>query len=440
MVRVAAMVLCSVICSSAVIAFPRISITSAPSFIMVAGEDGAFVWNPTEKECREWPHWAPTDGCAKYNLTAGAPAPGNQATTPFNSGTSTTLAQPSPPATHAKREPELNLPWPKPLTPQRNVAALAPGLLQEGLHDKRLRKMVGQLLVSGFEGRTAAAPGAGEVSNALREGRIAGILVRGTNIASYRQLKALLSYIRKSSHDGSAFIAIDQPGGSEAVLSEERGFAAYGAASAVGSAMPPYQAQLFYRDMAAELSSSGINFNIGPSGDACRESGVDLSADCFGNIPSSAAAFGRAFTFGHHDRGVLTALRHAVQQTFGAAESPSLAMLHNVIRSETSDAIVVRMKTSELLRLPGPRPGSSYLRDSIQSCGPQQALLVDWNIESDGAPVRYRDSIARAFQAGADMIIVREPSRLPGAGNELKRDFLAAAPTSDSSVSDFCRM
>jgi hypothetical protein len=71
------------------------------------------------------------------------------------------------------------------------------------------------------------------------------------------------------------------------------------------------------------------------------------------------------------------------------------------------------MKTSELLRLPKPHPGSFYLRDSIQNCGPKQVLLVEWDIESDGAPVRYRDAIARAFQAGADMIVVREPSRLP---------------------------
>ena len=57
--------------------------------------------------------------------------------------------------------------------------------------------------------------------------------------------------------------------------------------------------------MASELAGVGVTLNIGPSEDACREDGLNLSATCFGTSPVEIAAFARAFNYGHHDRGVL---------------------------------------------------------------------------------------------------------------------------------------
>jgi beta-N-acetylhexosaminidase len=288
-----------------------------------------------------------------------------------------------------------------------------------GSQDLRLRKMVGQLLLSGFQGKRAADPGVAQITAALREGRLSGVYVRGSNISNGRQLKALLQHMVRAGSESPALIAIDQPGGPDAVLSEEKSFAIYSAAGTVGSAVPPYQAQLLYRDMARELASIGINLNIGPSADPCNEAGINLSGDCFGPNPASATAFARAFSFGHHDKRVLAALRRTVHAPSQTGVSPSLAILQGVVKGEVSDAIVVRMKTAELLALTEPHLGPIQLRDMIQNAGSKDTLIIELDADGDGAPVRYGDAIVQAIRAGADMILLKYPELLPGNFYEL---------------------
>jgi beta-N-acetylhexosaminidase len=415
MVRVFFVLFSSIILPAVALALPKAPV-SLSSSVVLADDDSPGVWHPTEKDCREWPHWAPDDGCAKYKRAAPLTAPAQP-----GSAQTVALAGPVPPAQQvhpaaaapAKRALQLNAPWPKPLAPQNKLAALAPPSRPEGLRTQRLRKLAGQLLLSGFEGSQPADAGVKRIAAALRDGKVSGVLIRGPNIENARQLKALISHLAAGGENASALIAVDQPGGPDSVLSEEKGFAVYGAAGAVGSAMPPYEAQLLYRDMATELAAAGITLNIGPSGDVCGEREGDLSADCFGNNPPAVAAFARAFSFAHRDRRVMAALRHGLRRGAVAGDTPSRAMMHGVIKIETGDAAVVRMKTAGLLRLDEPHAGGWKLRDSLQNCGTKEVLLIEWDIEAEGAPVRYRDAIVRAFAAGADMILVREPWRLP---------------------------
>jgi beta-glucosidase-like glycosyl hydrolase len=185
--------------------------------------------------------------------------------------------------------------------------------------------------------------------------------------------------------------------------------------------------------MAGELAALGVNFNIGPSEDACREDGVNLSDFCFGAMPSRIAAFARAFNFGHHDRGVLTALRHVPfrsgLRTSWTHERASSAILHLLVKAETSDALVVRMKAMEMMPLTdvalawrqkqARAPGGRSLRFN-------GALIVELDMGPGGAPIRYDEAILRAFQAGADMILVREPASIPEGLYNVSLDALRA--------------
>src|SRR5271166_1728794 len=152
MLRVAAIVLCSVIFPVKTFAWLRLSMTAPASFAIAVDDDGVFVWKPTEQDCHEWPHWAPTEGCAIYQHLAAAPAPGDQAPPPGRPLNGIAPVQPKSQAAQPRHQPVINLSWPKPLTPQKKVAAL----VRQDLEGKGAGKVLGQLLISGFEGKTAA--------------------------------------------------------------------------------------------------------------------------------------------------------------------------------------------------------------------------------------------------------------------------------------------
>jgi beta-glucosidase-like glycosyl hydrolase len=260
------------------------------------------------------------------------------------------------------------------------------------------------------------------------------VIVRDANVAGYQQLRRLLSAVGNAGGENPPLLAIDQPGGADTVLSEDKGFAFYGSASSISSGGSAYEAQLLYRAMAGELATLGVNFNIGPSEDACRGDGVNLSAFCFGAMPSRIAAFARAFNFGHHDRGVLTALRHVPfrpgLRSSWMNERASSAILHMLVKGDTSDALVVRIKAMEAMALTdvafawrqkkGKAPGA-------RSFGFDGTLIFELDMGPGGAPIRYDEAILRAFQAGADMVLVREPSSIPAGVYTVSLDAVRAA-------------
>ncbi len=293
-----------------------------------------------------------------------------------------------------------------------------------------MRRLVGQLLVSGFAGSQPRDADVERIANELRDGKLSGVIVRDSNIVSAGQLRQLLAAITGSSGETPPFAAIEQPGGPDTVLAEDKGFAFYNSANAIGSAGSPYEAQLAYRAMASELAALGITLNIGPTEDICREEGVNLSAHCFGTSPALIAAYARAFNFGHHDRGVLTALRHvpfrAGLRTSWINERASSAMLHLLVKGETSDALVISVKAMEPLPLTDLSIGAPRAA-RVRSFGFRGAVIFEMDMGSGSAPMLYGEAIVRAFQAGADMILVREPSSLPAGLSALSLGAIQAA-------------
>ncbi len=54
------------------------------------------------------------------------------------------------------------------------------------------------------------------------------------------------------------------------------------------------------------------------------------------------------------------------------------------------------------------------------------ALIFELDTGPGGAPLRYRDAILGAFEAGADMVLVREPSNLPARLSALSLEAIQA--------------
>ncbi len=164
------------------------------------------------------------------------------------------------------------------------AAALTPKPIIGKTPEERLRFMIGQLLLAGFDGKRPAEPDVARTASALNEGKLSGVIISDANIESLRQLQVLLGALHSGKGDNIPLVAIEQPGGADAVLSEDKGFHLYGAPNFVANDRSPYDAQLLYRDMAGELSALGVNLNIGPSADVCTEGGVNLSALVSGRL------------------------------------------------------------------------------------------------------------------------------------------------------------
>ncbi len=429
MVRIAAALIFSILISSAAIAFPRSGIAGTPSLLIRVEEASSLPgWDRSEgfssstatgEDCRRHSPGNSPPECASYWQRLAELNREKRAAAHLREKAAREQAALARPAgkkvvSRALSEHERNAVAPKPLVPARAAAPVKP--VPGKTYEERLRHMVGQLLVTGFAGREPEDGDVERIATELRDGKLSGIIVRDSNIASSGQLRRLLASITETAGENPPLVAIEQPGGPDTVLSEDKGFAFYDSANAISSAQSPYEAQLVYRAMASELAALGVTLNIGPSEDICREDGINLSALCFGTSPALIAAYARAFNFGHHDRGVLTALRHvpfrAGLRTSWINERASSAMLRLLVKGETSDALVLSVRAME----PLPLTGVSFeaMRAArARRFGFDGALIFEMDMGSGSVPLLYGEAIVRALRAGADMIVVREPSSLP---------------------------
>jgi len=442
MVRIAAILFFSILISSAALAFPGNGIAQPPSLLIRVEErsplpgwdnsEGFSSSQATADDCRRNGPGNSSPECVSYwrrlallNRQKRAAARSKEKAARERVALASQARKKV--ASRALSEHERNAVAPKPLVPARAAAPVKP--VAGKTNEERVRRMVGQLLVTGFAGREPEDADVERTVNELRDGKLSGIIVRDSNIASSGQLRRLLASIVDSGGENPPLVAIEQPGGPDTVLPEDKGFAFYNSANAVSSAASPYEAQLVYRAMASELAALGVSLNIGPSEDICREDGINLSALCFGTSPALIAAYARAFNFGHHDRGVLTALRHvpfrAGLRTSWINERANSAMLHLLVRGETSDALVVSVKAMERLPLTDVSFGTPRSARA-RRFGFRGALIFEMDMGSGSAPMLYGEAIVRALQAGADMIIVREPSSLPAGLSGLSLDAIQA--------------
>jgi beta-N-acetylhexosaminidase len=230
------------------------------------------------------------------------------------------------------------------------------------------------------------------VANALKQGRIGGVLLRRANIENPAQLKALTTFLA----DGQAqapLILIEHSGGSDHALAQAAGFQPIASPREVGARGDALEAFDIYQQMAEGLAAAGVSLNVGPSASAC---GVDASAatmDCFGSDSRNSAAFATAFNLAHQRQGVLTAMRY--QASVGGD-----AALNEMAKRKAPDALVVSAQSAS--SQPGARTANM-----LRPAGYSGAILLDSFDEPDAA-----EKLVDALNHGADMVLFRAASAL----------------------------
>jgi len=180
--------------------------------------------------------------------------------------------------------------------------------------EPQLRRMIGQMIMVGFPGKTPSDPGVRRVAAQLEAGEIGGVILMSRNIEAPRQVRQLTRHLARAGDDHpTPFIAVDQEGGYVQRLSRVKGFKTHPSAERLGARNDPQGAYSAYRNLALELRDYGFNLNLGPV--------VDLNLNpsnpvigrlkrSYGTDPDHVTAFAKAFVYAHNETGVLTAAKH----------------------------------------------------------------------------------------------------------------------------------
>ena len=135
--------------------------------------------------------------------------------------------------------------------------------------DEELKKMIGHLLIVGFDGESVNKES--KIAKQIQKYELGGVILfdkdfndrtKTKNISSKEQLQQLTSSL-KSFAKKSLLICVDQEGGRVARLKPAYGFDATPSAKVV-SEMDGYMSKHVYNSLANTLSSSGINCNFAP--------------------------------------------------------------------------------------------------------------------------------------------------------------------------------
>ncbi len=139
--------------------------------------------------------------------------------------------------------------------------------------ERSLEQKIGNMLMIGFMGTTA--PQGSQICEDIYNYNLGGVILfdynpvnhkEPKNIYSREQVANLTEELKSCSRDGKLLIAVDQEGGKVQRLKTKYGF--YGKFPKPKSVrgMKSSEISRIYQDMAYELSSVGINYNLAPVG------------------------------------------------------------------------------------------------------------------------------------------------------------------------------
>lgn len=175
-----------------------------------------------------------------------------------------------------------------------------------------LERMIGQMLMVGFPGRSPQSPGARAIAEEIKAGRVGGVILFRHNVGSLGEVRALTRSLHRASA-GRLFVAVDQEGGRVQRLTRRAGFTETPAAATVAARHSPEGANALYRRLARDLVGLGINYNLAPVVDLNTNPNnpiIGRLGRAYAADPAMVGRYAAAFVRAHRDAGVATSLKH----------------------------------------------------------------------------------------------------------------------------------
>lgn len=172
-----------------------------------------------------------------------------------------------------------------------------------------LAKRVGQLLVIGFNGKSAPE----EVKELIRNYHIGGIILFGRNIGTPKEVLTLTTELQHEAkvagYTHPLLICVDQENGVVRRLGD--GTTIFPGAMTLGATDNPDNAYKIGFATGKELISLGINWNLAPVLDVNNNpDNPVIGVRSFGESAEKVAQFGQAAMKGMQDAGIVTTLKH----------------------------------------------------------------------------------------------------------------------------------
>jgi beta-N-acetylhexosaminidase len=283
---------------------------------------------------------------------------------------------------------------------------------------------VGEVLVLAFGGTSAPE----YVLRALREGRVAGVILFGGNVSSPEQVRALTASLQRASGE-RALVMTDQEGGPFHILP-------WAAPSDPQAAqVTPRQAAGQARAAARDLRAVGVNVTLAPVADV-GQPGSALVARTFPGGPEAVGRSVAAAVEAYRVGGVGSTAKHfpglgaARQNTDDAAVSLRLqAGDLTPFKAAVAAGVRLVMASHAVYGNVDPRRLASQspviLRDLLRRrLGFDGAVITD-SMEAEAVTRRTTVEVAseRALMAGADLILMTGD----GSFRPVSRAFLARA-------------
>jgi beta-N-acetylhexosaminidase len=177
----------------------------------------------------------------------------------------------------------------------RPAAASEPAQQARAAVDRlSLEQQVGHMVILRFEGTQPP----GYVRRAVRQGRVAGVILFRDNVVSPGQMRQLTRALP------GAIVCVDQEGGDVRTLSW---------AAPAGTAAEQEAAGTVREDArsgARDLKAAGVNVTLAPVADVPSVDGAALAGRAFSSDPEDAARAVTEAIEGWHDGGVATTVKH----------------------------------------------------------------------------------------------------------------------------------
>jgi len=176
-----------------------------------------------------------------------------------------------------------------------------------------LEKMVGQMIMVGFQGNTITSAGVRAVTADIAAGRVGGVMYLRANVISLGNVSQMNAAFSGGNTELRPFIALDQEGGRVERLTGEVGFKEIPSAARIAAIQNPHQAEDTYFAMATDLGDLGFNLNLGPVVDLNINPNNPIIARferAYGEKSETVTAYATSFIDAHRRAGILTALKH----------------------------------------------------------------------------------------------------------------------------------
>ncbi|MDX2264997.1 MAG: glycoside hydrolase family 3 N-terminal domain-containing protein [Hyphomicrobiales bacterium] len=355
-------------------------------------------WHSSRNVNSDWPRLSKED-CRRYGAQYGysecasEPQPripardAAQTAAPLRPSAATTTTQRQRPQ---QKLLSIKTPLALPPLPQRRPALTIAQPAAPRLTDD---EAISRLVMITFAGKAGQDADVADLRRRLTARQAGGIVLTAENVDALEQARALIDDLRSAQPHSLAALEFTgaQCPATAAQLAEPAPLAAMGRSA-------PQDAHRAYASVAECLSAMGFDMNFGPVMGL-----VDASTgegEGFGSDPKHAASFAAAFTLGHKDGRVLTALgSHRLKDKAGQPLEGEgrIAVYREIVKRQLGDAFTVAGAHAQT--------AVASLRGELQFRG---AVIADFTGEDMAAGREaLQAKIVAALAAGVDMVVVR---------------------------------